>query len=461
MLRYADCMGTGQLDPEFESKLMNFIGPYYANTHSDSLASKVVSELIHQGRHIIKKAFVSENACDDFSVVFTGQGTTGATRHFAHLIQQNYDIKTVIYSDLEHLSNSAMWESVFPNATIQRISMQRDDFTLFNDTMFCEQIDRCDDGEGDILVAMTLCSNVFGSVQPVLKVLEHINNKNKNNKKRIITCVDCAACAPYLEIAPLLNDLFDGAVASVHKFKGGQCTPGILVLRKSIFNDNSIPFFPGGGVIWFRDKECSHFVQNIEQREEGGSRNMLGIIRASVLFHKKHKQQKQIVKDIYKIVKSVDSLFHDENITMLTNIGNNQKQRLPVYSFVVKNTFPSLFVQALSDEYGIQARSGVSCCFMIADHLCKMNINERQKLLKGQGPPQQFGWIRLSFHPSQSLDLIHSIIHDTIRLANIIHNKIMPFYRHIPCKNEWEPIDFDQKEQIQRFAHSFFSNIIN
>jgi selenocysteine lyase/cysteine desulfurase len=459
-LRYVDYMGTGVIDETFELQLLSSVAPYYGNTHSDSLCSKVTSALIEESRNIIKSSFVNKNSLDKYRVIFTGQGMTGAARHFAYLLNEK-KITFIICTVLEHLSNSVLWESLFSEAKTTYIKTCSKDSTCFHLDMFKHVINKpCKKLKENeyVLVALTACSNVFGSIQPVRDSLNYARTKLKNN---VILCVDCAACAPYISLIPLLNDTFDAAFASPHKFQGGQSTPGILVVEKSIINSKQVPFFPGGGTVWYKDMKCSKFIEHDENREEGGSQNMMGIIRAGLLFNRKNKKLKFISKKNQSIINHADSLFLEFNmkgLTMLSSIGRNVTRRLPVYSFTVQDIQPSFFVQVLSDEYGIQARSGVSCCFMLANHICKLHSSERNKFKKGQGVPVNFGWIRLSFHYNNSLEFVYSVIQDTCTLVQRIH-EFIGSYKHIPCKNEYKSLEHDEEQEIQELVSSLFKAI--
>ena len=76
---YADCTGSGEVDRDLDTFISEKILPYYANVHSDSFCSNVVSSLIKTSRRIVKRACVPH--VNKYACIFTGQGMTGATRH--------------------------------------------------------------------------------------------------------------------------------------------------------------------------------------------------------------------------------------------------------------------------------------------------------------------------------------------------------------------------------------------
>ena len=292
-LIYADCTGSGEVDTELDSIISRKVLPYYANIHSDSFCSHIMTSMITKSCGTIKKACVCD--INDYACIFTGNGMTGATKHLTHLINRN--VIAIVYTALEHLSNSSLWEEVFPDATVHVVSIESSKINyrhlskILNDIIMNTTITK---DECTVIVSFTACSNVLGCIQPVPKIIEKVSRlKQQASEKNlsIITCVDCAACAPYIPLSNLCKGC-DAIVLSPHKFKGGQCTPGVLLIKRAIVK-NTVPFFPGGGTIWFKEKEESnHFLTDIEHREEGGTPNIIGAIRTGLLFTRKTSKQK-------------------------------------------------------------------------------------------------------------------------------------------------------------------------
>ena len=393
MIIYADCTGSGEVDHDLDSFISDKILPYYVNVHSDSFCSNVVSSLIKKSRDVVKRACVPNTK--EYACIFTGQGMTGATRHLGHLLHDK--VHHIIYTELEHISNSSLWESIFKESCVHVVKVLSNDSSIIDSNHLEHLLDSVIKKssvlkeKGIILVAFTACSNVLGSIQPTESILQKIKKYRKEAMLKnisIITCVDCAACAPYVPLIHMCKDS-DAIVFSPHKFKGGQCTPGVLIVKRNIIK-NEIPFFPGGGTVWYKEKkENNYFLQDIEHREEGGTPNIIGIIRVGLLFSTKTCKQRYISKRIFEIVTYVDRFFQNNtklsrHIDMYSKIGRNEHKRLPIYSFRVKNVHSGLFVKILSDEYGIQSRSGVSCCYILAEKICNLSKKERQHIMAGK-----------------------------------------------------------------------------
>ena len=75
----------------------------------------------------------------------------------------------------------------------------------------------------------------------------------------------------------------DAIYLSPHKFIGGVGTPGLLLLKRKLIN-NKIPSQPGGGTIFFVTENDHRYLRQIEEREEGGTPDIVGSIRIGLFF---------------------------------------------------------------------------------------------------------------------------------------------------------------------------------
>ena len=461
----ADCTGSGPVDERFEDFIKKHVFPYYANVHSDAFCSGVMSEMIQRSREIIKKACVHDT--DEYALIFTGHGMTGAARHLAFVLAPS--VVSVMYSTLEHVSNSSLWECVFPKASVNVIEVSTKDPSIIEKdhlSMLLHDSIVSNTKRGILLIAFTACSNVLGRVQPVQEITSIIDSYRKKASEKglkIVTCVDCAACAPYFPLKEICRGN-DAIVFSPHKFKGGQGTPGVLIVKKSLLV-KEIPFYPGGGTVWYKHKKThNHFLNDSEHREEGGTPNIIGCIRTGLLFQHKIMHQSEVLHRLRSIVGMVDRFFNENRemmslIEMFTCINTHAKERLPIYSFRVENTHPGLFVKVLSDEYGIQTRSGVSCCYLLAEELCKTKRAERDIILSGKGTPNRYGWVRVSFHYDLNDSEIMHVLHCMRELMYTI-NKYKSMYRYECSMNKWYHVYSDvNNTEIPKIVNDMFSKM--
>lgn len=381
----ADCTGTGIPFQKIDRLLSTYVLPYYTNVHSNADGSKYMTSLINETRTIISSEYrISPKT---YAIVFTGNGATCAARHLAHVT--NYDRTVIIYTVLEHLSNSILWTALFPKAIKHVLDI--DDRGFVNIDQLNDVLNECHEND-KILLAITSCSNVTGVIQP-LKDFATIIRQHRRRLNDLVYVVDLATSSPYLNFD--LPDLeIDAAVISPHKMKGGYSTPGILIARRAIFM-NEVPFFPGGGTVCYKsttENDQPRFISDIEIREEGGTPNIIGIIKIGLLYaHKKKKSsfiryKTQLVRQwADNEIKKIVGKYGYEQFHLMTPFYKHE-QRLPIYSFIVKNVHYYDIVNDLSRSYGIQTRGGISCCKLLAD-----------KMSGSTKVPENYGWIRLSF----------------------------------------------------------------
>jgi selenocysteine lyase/cysteine desulfurase len=73
---------------------------------------------------------------------------------------------------------------------------------------------------------------------------------------------------------------------SPHKLVGGPGTPGLLIARRELFT-NAVPTVPGGGTVAYVNADEHRYLDDIEHREEGGTPDIVGAIRAGLVFQLK------------------------------------------------------------------------------------------------------------------------------------------------------------------------------
>lgn len=90
---------------------------------------------------------------------------------------------------------------------------------------------------------------------------------------------------------------------SPHKFVGGVSTPGVLVLKKNLVHTGGVlgrsgaPPNPGGGTVFFVTEEAHRYLYNLEEREEGGTPDIVGSIRCGLVFRLKEAVGHQVIME--------------------------------------------------------------------------------------------------------------------------------------------------------------------
>jgi selenocysteine lyase/cysteine desulfurase len=224
-------------------------------------------------------------------------------------------------------------------------------------------------------------------------------------------------------MAPKPGAEIDAIVISPHKFIGGPGASGILILRRDALATDK-PSWPGGGTVKFVSPTTHDYSGNIEAREEAGTPNVVGDIRAALAF---------IVKDAIGAAEMdrrnralAERAFAAwKDVPNLELLGLHEPYRLPIFSFRVKDgkgghVHQQLVTRMLSDRFGIQARGGCACAGPYVHRLLDIDAEQsedmRQAILAGDEIKKP-GFIRLNFSVLLSDAKIDFILSSVAKLA--------------------------------------------
>src|SRR5690606_10925370 len=101
---------------------------------------------------------------------------------------------------------------------------------------------------------------------------------------------DFGCAGPYLPMQMMsgTDAAKDAIVFSSHKFPGGPGASGVLIVRGSMVRRQT-PTLPGGGTVSFVSPWGHDYSTDLRNREEGGTPNVIGDIRAALSMIVKHK----------------------------------------------------------------------------------------------------------------------------------------------------------------------------
>ncbi|MBJ6367289.1 aminotransferase class V-fold PLP-dependent enzyme [Snuella sedimenti] len=438
---YSDWTASGRLYKQIEDKLHHEIGPYVANTHTEtSITGSAMTLAYHNARNIIKEHV---NASKDDVLITVGTGMTGAINKFQRIlglkVSENLKDHTqvpevlrpiVFISHMEHHSNQTSWLETI--ARVEVIPCDREGLICLNsfETLLRKYAD-C-----PIKIAsVTACSNVTGIKTDYHKIAGLVHQYNG------LCFVDFACSAPYVAINMHPDndeEYLDAITFSPHKFLGGPGASGVLIFNKKLYK-NMVPDNPGGGTVSYTNPWGDHdYIDDIETREDGGTPGFLQAIRIALAIRLKEQMGvKQILDREHELNKRIFKAL--SKIKNLHILAEKHTDRLGVFSFYIDDAHYNLVVKLLNDRFGVQTRGGCSCAGTYGHFLLNVDLPKskaiEQKILEGcliERP----GWIRMSIHPTMTNDEIDFICDAIKQVAKNIKVWGMDYEYHA-SKNEF------------------------
>ncbi|MFW7269531.1 aminotransferase class V-fold PLP-dependent enzyme [Gluconacetobacter sp. Hr-1-5] len=411
-LIYADYVASGRALRQVEDFVMNHVLPWYANSHTEaSFCGRHVSRLRHAARATIALLC---GAGAGFSTIFTGSGATAGLNRLVSLLGvpeavRNGATPVAFIGPYEHHSNILPWrESGAEIVEIHEAPEGGPDLVHLAAALAEAGPSRLKIG------AFSAASNVTGIITDTDAVTALLKANGA------LAVWDYAGGGPYLPIdmKPGTPCEKDAIVISPHKFIGGPGASGITIVRDAAVTLNR-PVVTGGGTVRFVSPWGHDYADGIATREEAGTPNVIGDIRAALAFLVKDAigQDFMNTRDdaLYHAARAVWD--HNPNLVILGNPAATR--RLPIFSMQVHDRqhggfiHQQLFTRMLSDCYGIQARGGCACAGPYAHRLLGIDRTEsdtlRTAILSG-AEMRKPGWTRLNF----------SVLMDDAKAAQII-----------------------------------------
>lgn len=448
---YTDWTASGRLYRPIEEKLMNDLGPFVANTHSETTVSGTAMTMAyHQARHVIKKHV---NANYEDVLIADGTGMTGVVNKFQRIlglrIPENLReytmipdaVKPIVFiSHMEHHSNQTSWLETIADVVV----IPADSEGLFcveNLKILLEKYKN----RAIKIASITSCSNVTGIRTPYHEVAKLMHQNNG------LCFVDFACSGPYVAIDMHPEDAesyLDAIFFSPHKFLGGPGTSGILIFNSKLYT-NMVPDNPGGGTVSWTNPWGEHkYIDNIEDREDGGTPGFLQVIKTAFAVQLKEEMGIENIMDReHEIVKTVfEELGTTSNIKIL---ASQHQDRLGVISFYIDDLHFNLGVKLLNDKFGIQMRGGCSCAGTYGHYLLNVNEETSHKLvcqIDSGDLTLKPGWIRMSIHPTTTSEEVLFVCNSIKELAT--HHETWKLdYKYDKNSNEFVHVNSKELEK--------------
>nr|WP_254871330.1 aminotransferase class V-fold PLP-dependent enzyme [Pseudooceanicola sp. HF7] len=417
-LVYADYVASGRALREVEHFVTDEVLPIYSNSHTEaSYCGQAITRMRAEARSIVAR----ETGCGaDCHVLFAGSGATGGLNRIVGLLDVAAKVAAgqrveILIGPYEHHSNILPWRE--SGARVSEIAEAPE-----GGVDMADLARKLEEAAGaDLLVgSFSAASNVTGQLTDVDAVTRALKAAGA------LAIWDYACGAPYLEMdmnvpgAPK-----DAIVFSAHKFPGGPGASGVAVVRDSIVN-RGVPTAPGGGTVSFVSPWTHVYSGRVEAREEAGTPNVIGDIRAALAMLVKRAVG---VHQIHAIEMDLRerALEAWADLPMMRILGNARAAALPIFSFQLfdghTQIHPQLVTRMLSDHFGVQARGGCACAGPYAHRLLGIGEAESAALLDRLQAGEEMakpGWTRLNLswcHDARQVVTILSAVRTLAEMA--------------------------------------------
>ncbi|SMO39158.1 aminotransferase class V-fold PLP-dependent enzyme [Paracoccus laeviglucosivorans] len=406
-LVYADYIASGRALRPLEEWVLENVLPWYANSHTEaSHCGGTMTRMRRAARAAIAECV---GAGPEHAVIFTGNGATAGINRLVHLLGAGPGV-TVLIGPYEHHSNILPWrESGAKVVEIPEGAEGGPDIQALCDALTA--------ASGPVIGSFSAASNVTG----ILGDVSGITALLKAAGAKVVW--DYAGGAPYLPIDMGLG--MDAVVVSAHKFIGGPGASGVTVLRRDAVV-TQCPTQPGGGTVRFVSPQGHDYAASVEAREESGTPNVVGDIRAALVFLTKRAFADQIAaRNAEWLALGMERLRAEPNVQLL---GRLDASRLPFFSFRIRDgrgayIHQQLATRMLSDLHGVQARGGCACAGPYVHRLLDLSSAESDRLraaILAGNEVEKPGFVRLNLcwaAPRSEIETILNAVCDIARCA--------------------------------------------
>lgn len=439
---YADWIASGRLYRPIETRIADVMGPFVGNTHTEtSETGTLMTKAYHLAHKMIKEHV---HASPDDVIITAGFGMTAVVNKLQRMMGLKScgkgsihdcigetDRPVIFITHMEHHSNHTSWfETMADVVLIPPTEDLMIDLDQLRELLKKYAKRRLKIG------SFTACSNVTGIETPYHQMARIMHEHGG------YCFVDFAASAPYVKIDMHPGDpmeSLDAIFFSPHKFLGGPGSSGVLIFNKNIYEGHRPPDQPGGGTVdWTNAWGEYKYVDDIEAREDGGTPGFLQAIRAALAIELKskmgidniHKRERQLLSVAYREMDKIPDLHL---------LAHNNRDRLGILSFYIKDIHFNLAVKLLNDKFGIQVRGGCACAGTYGHYLLDVSYEKSHlitSLISSGDLSQKPGWIRLSLHPTMTDDELSYIL-DAIKQVGKNHKKWCDDYVYNRHTNEF------------------------
>ncbi|MFA5418790.1 MAG: aminotransferase class V-fold PLP-dependent enzyme [Bacteroidales bacterium] len=440
---YADWIASGRLYGPIEEKITNEIGPYVANTHTETTETGTMMTKAYRRAHQIIKKHVGAN--QDDVIITAGFGMTSVINKMQRILGlrscsvvpltkeciADDDRPVVFITHMEHHSNHTSWIETIADVVV----LQPDEHNNVVVDELRNQLKKYAHRKMKI-GSFTACSNVTG-VEPPYYELAEIMHENGG-----LVFIDFAGSAPYVNInmhPENSRQALDAIFFSPHKFLGGPGSSGVVVFNKHLYRC-LVPDHPGGGTVEWTNPWGGHkYYDDIELREDGGTPGFLQAIRIALAIEVKNQldtvcirqRERQLVERAFKGFSAIPGIHI---------LADNDRDRLGIFSFWSEGMHFNLMVKLLNDRFGVQVRGGCACAGTYGHFLLNVSPEESQRIVEkinSGNLSEKPGFVRVSLHPTMTDEELDFIV-DAVRQISTHYNHWAVDYTYDQRTNEFQ-----------------------
>ncbi len=402
-LLYADHVASGRAVRLVEDFVAERILPYYANSHTEaSWCGAYITTLREAARAEIARI---AGCPDDSRVIFAGAGATAGLNRLVSILEIPRRIAAgqkvvVLVGPYEHHSNLLPWrESGAEVIEMAEAAAGGPDLDHLRSALR-------DHAGADLRIgAFSAMSNVTGIATDTVAVTRLLKSAGA------LAIWDFAGAGPYLpmEMAPAPDAVKDAIVFSAHKFPGGPGASGVLILREGMAARRT-PSQPGGGTVRFVSSWGHVWSDSLVRREEAGTPNVVGDIRAGLVLMIKEAIGQGWITARNRALRDCALRVWSRN-PVIEILGNAAaRPAVPLFAMRLRDgrggyLCYDLVTRMLSDLAGVQARGGCACAGPYGHRLLGIDRDRSlsmQQALESGARVAKPGWVRLNL--SYSLD---------------------------------------------------------
>ncbi|MEQ9037026.1 MAG: aminotransferase class V-fold PLP-dependent enzyme [Silicimonas sp.] len=419
-LVYADYVASGRALTQVEDFIRDKVLPYYANTHTQaSFCGEYMTRLREAARFEIARL---TGAGQGMSVVFTGAGSTAGLNRIVGLLDLAGLVRdgqrvVVLTGPYEHHSNILPWRET--GAEVVEIAEAPEGGVDMDDLARALNAAQ---GAAQVVGTFSAASNVTG----ILSDVDAVTRVLRAHGALAIWDYGCAGPYCAMDMKQGTDAQKDAIVFSAHKFPGGPGASGVAVIRDAIAG-RATPTLPGGGTVSFVSPWGHVYSDDLAAREEGGTPNVTGDIRAALamLIKEALGQDWLDARQAELRARALKVWSRNDRIELL---GKKGAPALPIFSFRVLDgrkdiVHHQFFTRLLSDLTGVQARGGCACAGPYGHRLLGLGRAESDAtiaaLRRGEETAKP-GWIRLNFSAlmtDEKADFIVDAVDNLARVA--------------------------------------------